>query len=214
MATAYQYDASGYYAGEIEDFGSPLPNNATRMAPREKAGSIPRWNGAEWVQVENHKGEEGYVNGERHTIGHYGPYPDGWSASPPPKPFAESLREAREALSERRRAAEYGGFLLNGQRWGSEEKDELRLISVISMMRETGLTEFPHWKINADTVVTLTPRLAVEASAALMRHYASCFALEAEKRTALEAACAAGPESAEAVEVWLEANLETGWPGL
>ena len=213
MTIAYQYDADGYFAGMVEDYGV-LPNNATYEPVEVPSGFMPRWTGTAWEQTEDHKGESGYLNGAPCTIKDYGPYPAGWSATPPPVPFSEALDNARTAIRSRRRAAEYGGFLCNGQRWGSEEKDELRLHSMISMMRETGLTEFPNWKINADTVITLTPELAVEASAALMRHYAACFALEAEKSAALEAACAAGRESAEAVQAWLEANLETGWPGL
>lgn len=86
---AYQYDASGYFAGEVEDYGGPLPNNATRSAPQEQDGYIPRWNGAAWEQVEDHKGEEGYVNGQPHTIKNYGPLPEGWSQTPPQPSQAE-----------------------------------------------------------------------------------------------------------------------------
>lgn len=88
MAKVYQYDASGYFAGEVEDYGV-LPNNATRTAPMEQDGHIPRWNGAAWEQVEDHKGEEGYVNGQPHTIKNYGPLPEDWSQTPPQPTQAE-----------------------------------------------------------------------------------------------------------------------------
>ena len=83
MAIAYQYDASGYFAGEVDDYGF-LPNNATYTKPSIKKGFIPCWNGAKWVQVENHTGKEGYLNDEPFTIKEYGPFPDGWSETPPP----------------------------------------------------------------------------------------------------------------------------------
>lgn len=84
MATAYQYDMNGYYAGKIEDHGL-LPNNATSTMPEQQEGYIPRWNGTAWEQVENHKGEEGWLDGKPHKIEEYGPYPDGWSATEPEK---------------------------------------------------------------------------------------------------------------------------------
>jgi hypothetical protein len=85
MSQAYQYTADGYYAGENEDYGL-LPNNATYTAPEMQDGYIPRWTGAAWEQVENHKGKEGYVGGEPFTVKEYGPLPGGWSDTPPPPP--------------------------------------------------------------------------------------------------------------------------------
>ena len=96
MAKAYQYDASGFYAGEIDDYGGPLPNNATRTVPQEQDGHIPRWTGEAWEQVENHKGEQGYVEGTPFEIKEYGPYPGGWSATPP-EPTPEENARARMA---------------------------------------------------------------------------------------------------------------------
>jgi len=98
MATAYQYTADGYYAGKIDDYGL-LPNNATRTAPIVEDGKIPHWTGSAWEQVENHRGESGYVNGVLTTIAEYGPLPDGWSTVAPEKTTDEllaSLRSARE----------------------------------------------------------------------------------------------------------------------
>ena len=89
MAKAYQYTADGYYAGEVDDYGI-LPNNATRTAPTLKKGFVPCWDGKKWGQVEDHKGESGYVNGQPHEIKEYGPLPDGWSVNPP-APTEEQL---------------------------------------------------------------------------------------------------------------------------
>lgn len=97
MSRAYQYDMFGYYAGEIEDFGGPVPNNATRAQPELRTGHIPRWNGAAWEQVEDHRGEEGWLDGTPCRIGDYGPYPDGWSATMPEKSREERFRLLRAA---------------------------------------------------------------------------------------------------------------------
>lgn len=88
MAKCYQYNAEGYYAGEAEDYGL-LPNNATRTAPVLKEGFVPRWTGKKWEQVENHKGKNGYVNGQPNEIKEYGPLPEGWSDTPPLPALAE-----------------------------------------------------------------------------------------------------------------------------
>lgn len=94
MAIVYQYNASGFYVGETEDFGGPLPNNSTKTKPSVKKGYIPHWSGQKWEQVENHKGEAGYVNGEPFTIKDYGPYPEGWSTTPPEPTMEEKIHAA------------------------------------------------------------------------------------------------------------------------
>jgi hypothetical protein len=98
MSKAYQYTADGYFAGEVEDYGL-LPNNATHTpAPEAQEGYIARWTGAAWEQVENHKGETGYVDGQPYTIKDYGPYPDGWSADPPEPTPAELAKQRRAEI--------------------------------------------------------------------------------------------------------------------
>ena len=219
---AYCYDAGGVYTHaeacaldvlESEIKGGAvwlLPGSATRVAPPEHWDGHARfWDGKAWVQVEDHRGEGGYVNGEPHTITEIGPYPEGWSATPPPVPLSEALENARAVIFTRRRQAEYGGFMFDGERWDSEEKDELRLNSMITMMDKTGIVEFPGWKINAGAFITLTPELAVQAAAGLMGHYAACFQAEAVKKAALKAA---GCVNADDVQAWLDANVDVGWP--
>ncbi len=106
MASAYQYDMHGYYAGKIEDHGL-LPSNATATMPEQREGYIPRWNGSAWEQVENHRGEAGWLNGTPRKIGDYGPYPDGWSAIEPEKSREELLRMLRAARDIRLAATDY-----------------------------------------------------------------------------------------------------------
>ena len=91
MKTVYLYYADGYYASESDHYGGPLPNNSTFTAPEIQEGYVPHWNGTAWDQVENHKGKEGYVKGERTTINDYGPLPPSWSDTPPPPTLDQAL---------------------------------------------------------------------------------------------------------------------------
>lgn len=88
MAIWPQYTADLYYAGETEDYGGPQPSNTANQDdwPEIVPGYVPRKLEGKrgWEQVENHKGETGYVDGKLHTITEYGPYPAGWSTDPPP----------------------------------------------------------------------------------------------------------------------------------
>ncbi len=98
MPIAYQYTADGYYAGKAEDHGL-VPNNATHFAPPEpQEGWIPRWTGERWTLAEDHKGKQGYINGESYTINEYGPPPEGWSDTPPPPALAEVVSGKQAAI--------------------------------------------------------------------------------------------------------------------
>jgi len=100
MAIVYQYDAAGYYVGPSDDYGAAaLPHNTTREPAPLANEYIPRWTGRAWEQVENHKGREGWLNGQPHKITEYGPLPEGWSDNPP-EPTAEELAERRRAAIE------------------------------------------------------------------------------------------------------------------
>lgn len=96
MAKCYQHDHKGFFVGEVDDHGGFLPSGAVYDAPEIVEGFIPRWNGSSWEQVETHKGKEGYLGGQPHTIKTYGPLPEGWSDTPP-EPTAEELAERRKA---------------------------------------------------------------------------------------------------------------------
>lgn len=109
MAKAYQYDASGYFVGEVDDYGL-LPNNATHTPPELKDGSIPRWNGTAWEQVEDHKGKEGFVDGKPYTIKEYGPLPEGWSDTPPPPTLDEAKAAKIAAIDAQTSSAILAGF--------------------------------------------------------------------------------------------------------
>jgi hypothetical protein len=98
MAKAYQLDKDGYYVAEVQTFQGFLPAGAisAQAEPEIVEGFVPHWTGTAWEQVENHKGKQGYLDGQPKTIIAYGPLPDGWSDTPPPPP-AEEIAATRRA---------------------------------------------------------------------------------------------------------------------
>ncbi|MCL1915659.1 MAG: hypothetical protein FWG17_02980 [Desulfovibrionaceae bacterium] len=75
----------------FEGDGKPLQANV----PAAFKGQWPAADIANnaWILIEDHRGEEGYVNGERHKVEDFGPRPAGWSDAPPPPSEAELLRQ-------------------------------------------------------------------------------------------------------------------------
>ncbi len=74
--------------------GSDVPNNALRSTEQMNLltpGVWPALQSGVLTYVEDHRGERGYVNGEAYTIKDMGPYPSGWSDTPPPLSTDEQL---------------------------------------------------------------------------------------------------------------------------
>ena len=98
MSELYKYRLPyGYYIGPVKNFGHKMINTVS-AEPLIQDGFWPRWpvenpKATDWEYVENHKGKQGYVNGEPHTIKDYGPLPDGWSDTPPERSAAELQAE-------------------------------------------------------------------------------------------------------------------------
>ena len=141
MAKAYQYDASGYYAGEVDDYGGPLPNNSTYTTPPVGpwVRQWPRWMGTEWELVPDHRERSATTypaslvqggtpfwlptEGDSYTsppryMDSLGPLPEGAVTERPEKPaptekelFA-TLRAARDV-----RLAEYDTLMAQLARW-------------------------------------------------------------------------------------------------
>jgi len=98
---AYCCNAEGYYthteyctvdplesAAQGQDV-FVLPANAYVDAPVIAKGCVARRVNGAWVDVENHVGEQGYINGVPAEIKEYGPLPEGWSATPPAPTLAD-----------------------------------------------------------------------------------------------------------------------------
>lgn len=99
----YQYDAQGYYVGEADDYGGPLPNNATRARPELVDGFWPHWTGTAWEQVEDHRGKRYWLpeddwTSEGREMREPGPLPEGASLTKPAMPEDVRLARAAEAI--------------------------------------------------------------------------------------------------------------------
>ena len=190
MTKAYQYDASGYFVEAVEDYGL-LPNNATRTAPKPQDGYIPRWNGNQWEQIEDHKGQEGYVDGKPFTIKEYGPLPDGFNKFPPPPTLEEARAAAIDRIKEKRLSVEYAGPLVPVEgkpvRFPSEVKDETRLNSLAGIFMADPAAQISDWKVADGVYVTMTAPLLQSVKTAGFMHIAATFSVERHKREELEA---------------------------
>ena len=77
--------------------GTTPPANALRgKKPTAKAGYHPGEKNGKWIEIEDHRGEKGYLDGQPHTISDFGPYPNGWSKQAP-DPTPEEIRQTRKA---------------------------------------------------------------------------------------------------------------------
>ena len=113
---AYCYNNDGYYTHteyctldhiETRVAGRDifvLPANSCLDAPIIAKGCVAQRVSGAWVDVENHVGEKGFVNGVPTEIKEYGKRPEGWSSTPP-APTAEQLFEAMRADRDARLAA-------------------------------------------------------------------------------------------------------------
>lgn len=90
-----------------------LPARGYLDAPVITDGCVARRVNGAWVNVENHIGEKGYVNGVPMEIKEYGPLPDGWSVTPPPPTLDQlfaalrTTRDARLAATDKYLLADY-----------------------------------------------------------------------------------------------------------
>ena len=101
----YYYDQSHplkpFTSFAMANPGTYPPNNAVRVPPPEAGqGLWPVWDAAAglWDTVQDHRGEKGYLNGQGHEIKDLGPYPDGWSTTPPPLTAEETKRRQKAEL--------------------------------------------------------------------------------------------------------------------
>ena len=211
-----QHTADGYLVGEICDHGGPQPNNTADMDdwPEPKPGFLPRKkNGKKgWEQVENHKGKQGYLNGEPHTINDYGPLPDGWSDTPPPLSMEEARVSALETLRLKKWEMKDAGITVNGVAIDTDDKGQATLAgAMLNCLAKPSYTA--NWKTSAvdehgkAVWMTIGADLIMPLCQAMTDYTQACFDVEAAKQNELVAL-----QNVEAIQAWLETELETGWP--
>ena len=98
MPTLYFFDDSGAYASRAyqETPFAAVPAGATMVAPAFAPGFLPVWDGEAWRNVEDHRGERGWVDGAFTIVSGIGPLPAGWEQAPP-TPAGNALTTSRRA---------------------------------------------------------------------------------------------------------------------
>jgi hypothetical protein len=195
----YQYGSDGYFIAEEESPDGSIPHNGTDAAPEIIAGYKPRFVNGAWTQAEDHKGEKGYLNGDPFEITEYGPYPEGWSAAPPPKPLVEvKADKLAEINAAKWSAIENGDVEYEGLRFHTDSASQSMLGNAILMYQS--LNTLPQvWKAK-DGYLTVTAVGQLTAIGALVAAYVEgLFGTEYALRGQVETA-----ETVEAVEavVW------------
>lgn len=98
----YYFAESGEYTMATEAYQDALPPpDALRVAPAFAEGYWPVVTESRdgWIMLEDHRGEEGWVDGERVAITVLGPLPEGWMATPPEVIVPEEEIAAQKANS-------------------------------------------------------------------------------------------------------------------
>lgn len=96
----HYFDADGVYTGSAPaNTGTLPPDTALRTAPPARQGYWPVLNGTRdgWELVEDHRGEEGWLDGSPATLHTLGPLPSGWQTLPPEQPGPADPAEMRKA---------------------------------------------------------------------------------------------------------------------
>lgn len=86
--------------------GTVAPVNALRGedTPTSPTGFWPGENSGAWADIEDHRGESGYVNGAPFTITDFGPYPQGWTTEPPEPTPEENVEKFNQEINARLQA--------------------------------------------------------------------------------------------------------------
>lgn len=97
------HPASGAYQGSGPARPDPLapgdwlvPAHATTQAPpAAPQGLAAVWQDEAWALVEDHRGRQGWLDGQPMTITDFGPLPGGWSDAAPEPTSAELAAQVR-----------------------------------------------------------------------------------------------------------------------
>lgn len=134
---------------------------------------------------------------------------------PAPAPTLEEVKSAAfERLRQRKWQAKNAGITVQGIAIATDQTGQETISgAVLNVLIDPAFTA--NWKTEATNPdgsavwVTVGREVILAMAAALTAHTEACFAVEAEKQAGLAAL-----SSVEAVNAWLESELDTGWPGV
>ena len=190
--------------------------NAVRekQAPEFKEGHHPCWDGKKWRQVEDHRGRTGYADGKPYTVAELGPLPAGFTDEKPAPVLTldEAKADAVQQIKGAGYAAEIKGITLQGMMIPTDRESQSMVTGAVvgTLLKPGKVTRFQTATTQDGIPVFIElPALQMQAIGdAVQSHVQRCFDVRDAKFAEI-----AGLDAPEAVAAWLDANLQTGWPG-
>lgn len=178
----YNYDENGVYLGQTAARKSPLetdvfliPARATDVAPPEAEDGYARvWNGSQWQQIEDHRGEVVYDSqtGEDVTIETIGPIGSGLVTSPPELPL-----DKPGILAAYRYQRETEGLTVNSVAIRTDRATQAMLLGARIKAKEDAQYSIL-WKAENGFIPLTAPEVITIADA-VHDHVQTCFQAEA-----------------------------------
>ena len=179
-----------------------VPANATSIPPTNiPAGSVAVFHGGDWINHEDHRGEEYWLNGVRHVCGAIGSLPDGAATL---RPIWHVRDEKLAFIKAERDRLKSGGFKVkvgSDYKWFHSDadsriqhlglKDKARDLLAAGGARADNLTilgQPVRWKTMDGSFATVTAQLSFDIVAAAGDLDARLFAVAETHRAAMGAA--------------------------
>lgn len=136
-----------------------IPANSTTIAPAEKQGCVPVWNGEGWDMVEDHRKQEYWLPEDKYgtparEMKELGPLPEGAVLTAPEKTLEELKADKVQRLKWERDAAEVKPIEYNGNNFDYDDKARDRINAAIIALDITG--QSIEWTTADNTNVAVT----------------------------------------------------------
>lgn len=167
----YKFDEKGLFVGTDETDLDPLesklqgkeiyllPPNATFATPEEKEGFAPVWDGEKWKNIEDNRGREYWLPGDKYgaparMMDEIGPLPSGAVLTPPEQTEAERKTEAlAQAKTDRAEAVSKITVEFDGMTFDGDEESQQRIArSIIAL----GDGETMPWVLHDNTIAEVS----------------------------------------------------------
>lgn len=138
-----------------------IPANSTTIAPAEKQGCVPVWNGEGWDMVEDHRKQEYWLPEDKYgtparEMKELGPLPEGAVLTAPEKTLEELKADKVQRLKWERDAAEVKPIEYNGNNFDYDDKARDRINAAIIALDVQGDGASIEWTTADNTNVTVT----------------------------------------------------------
>lgn len=221
MITLHTWDVHGFFAGTIDIpdrfEGQGLPADTCEDAP--PATALPAWQGWQrvgdaWQQSPDNRGRQGFVGYTPHTCSTPELPEDFTDEAPVPEPLtlAQEKPRAVEAVKAASYTAETAGITVQGLQIPTDRDSQSMITgAVVSTLLDP--TKTTRWQTGTthDGIPVFAELGATQLQAigqTVRAHVQACF--DTRDAKFVEIGKLSSPE---AVQAWLETELNTGWPG-